>query len=84
MDDETHQGWLRATASTVVRLALYPAIFILLYALSQGPVAYFHNKSIGAGSAGYAPVMRVVYAPVRRIERWMPFYHDYMNWWISP
>jgi hypothetical protein len=82
--DSESRGWLKPIARVIVRFTLYPALFILLYALSFGPVVYYHNRSVGGGRAGYAPIMNVVYAPLHRIERWIPFYDEYINWWLQP
>ena len=47
--DSKSRGWLKPIARVIVRFTLYPALFILLYALSFGPVVYYHNRSVGGG-----------------------------------
>ena len=83
-ENSTSTDWLKFVGGIVLRSVVCAVILILLYALSQGPAVYFHNRSIAAGRAGYAPVMTVVYAPMHRIQNWIPFYDAYMKWWMEP
>ena len=83
-DDFTLRSWLKATAGALARFALYPVVIVLLYSLSQGPAAYFHNRNVLAGGKGYARVMQRVYHPMGWIQNRLPFYHEYMRWWCEP
>ena len=78
------KAWFKVIAGIAIRVVIYPAVFMLLYALSQGPAAYYHNRSVRGGGAGYPRLMTIVYAPAHRVEHLLPFYHDYMRWWLGP
>jgi len=82
--DSATTGWTKLFTRALLRWVIYPAVFVLLYALSQGPAVYYHNRSIGAGRPGYAPFLTTFYAPMHKIQRWIPFYDEYMNWWLQP
>jgi hypothetical protein len=72
-----------ATIRRSIRWSIYIVVFVLLYAASQGPAIYFHNHEIAAGRPGFAKVLNTVYAPTKRIPRWVPFYNAYIGWWCS-
>ncbi len=86
MSAETAELWtrVRSMAGLYARLVIYPAILMLLYALTQGPVIYYHNKSIRAGGTGYARFISTAYAPVNRIRHMIPGYPAYLGWWLKP
>ncbi len=58
------------------------ASFLLLWVLSQGPAAYFNNKSIRNGGRGLR-FMEAVYTPVNRVMFWCPPYFRYVGWWCE-